>query len=39
MLEMRNVWAGYGPFGVLENVSLSVGAGEFLGLVETVEVA
>jgi branched-chain amino acid transport system ATP-binding protein len=33
MLEVRNVWAGYGPFGVLENVSLSVGAGEFLGLV------
>ena len=33
MLEVRNVWAGYGAFGVLENVTLSVGAGEFLGLV------
>jgi branched-chain amino acid transport system ATP-binding protein len=33
MLEVKGVWAGYGPFGVLENVSLSVGAGEFVGLV------
>ena len=33
MLEVRGVWAGYGPFGVLENVSLSVRPGEFVGLV------
>jgi branched-chain amino acid transport system ATP-binding protein len=33
MLEVRGVWAGYGSFGVLENVSLSVGEGEFVGLV------
>jgi branched-chain amino acid transport system ATP-binding protein len=33
MLEVRGLWAGYGDFGVLENVELTVAPGQFVGLV------
>ena len=32
MLEVRNITAGYGNFRVLENVSLSLAHGEFVGI-------
>ncbi|HMN81775.1 MAG TPA: ABC transporter ATP-binding protein [Burkholderiaceae bacterium] len=32
MLEVDGLWAGYGKFGVLEDVSFTVAAGRFLGI-------
>jgi branched-chain amino acid transport system ATP-binding protein len=32
MLEVRGLWAGYGAFGVLENINLTVSRGQFVGL-------